>query len=49
MKPDTETYNWVIQAYTRADSYDRLVCCVSMANNRQKATLLHDNLCSLTV
>ncbi|XP_058770620.1 uncharacterized protein LOC131644206 [Vicia villosa] len=24
MKPDTETYNWVIQAYTRADSYDRV-------------------------
>ena len=24
MKPDTETYNWVIQAYTRAESYDRL-------------------------
>ncbi|XP_045809063.1 uncharacterized protein LOC123903187 [Trifolium pratense] len=24
MKPDTETYNWVIQAYTRADSYDRM-------------------------
>lgn len=23
MKPDTETYNWVIQAYTRAESYDR--------------------------
>ncbi|KAK6156423.1 hypothetical protein DH2020_010671 [Rehmannia glutinosa] len=22
MKPDTETYNWVIQAYTRAESYD---------------------------
>ncbi|KAF5948184.1 hypothetical protein HYC85_014141 [Camellia sinensis] len=25
MKPDTETYNWVIQAYTRAESYDRLL------------------------
>lgn len=25
MKPDTETYNWVIQAYTRAESYDRWV------------------------
>lgn len=25
MKPDTETYNWVIQAYTRAESYDRLI------------------------
>ncbi|KAG4997631.1 hypothetical protein JHK82_028396 [Glycine max] len=24
MKPDTETYNWVIQAYTRAESYDRV-------------------------
>ncbi|KAM7526659.1 hypothetical protein LguiA_016561 [Lonicera macranthoides] len=24
MKPDTETYNWVIQAYTRAESYDRI-------------------------
>ncbi|KAL8170806.1 hypothetical protein V2J09_022610 [Rumex salicifolius] len=24
MKPDTETYNWVIQAYTRAESYDRM-------------------------
>ncbi|KAJ4874195.1 plastid transcriptionally active 3 [Raphanus sativus] len=24
MKPDTDTYNWVIQAYTRADSYDRV-------------------------
>ncbi|GLT66484.1 hypothetical protein SLA2020_388460 [Shorea laevis] len=23
MKPDTETYNWVIQAFTRAESYDR--------------------------
>ncbi|KAK9160149.1 hypothetical protein Syun_006490 [Stephania yunnanensis] len=23
MKPDTNTYNWVIQAYTRAESYDR--------------------------
>lgn len=23
MKPDAETYNWVIQAYTRAESYDR--------------------------
>ncbi|RZC11739.1 Ferritin-3, chloroplastic [Glycine soja] len=22
MKPDPETYNWVIQAYTRAESYD---------------------------
>ena len=27
MKPDTETYNWVIQAYTRAESYDRYVLC----------------------
>lgn len=25
MKPDTETYNWVIQAYTRAESYDRYI------------------------
>ncbi|KAL0912781.1 hypothetical protein M5K25_016184 [Dendrobium thyrsiflorum] len=24
MKPDTESYNWVIQAYTRAESYDRV-------------------------
>ncbi|KAK4596697.1 hypothetical protein RGQ29_014647 [Quercus rubra] len=24
MKPDTETYNWLIQAYTRAESYDRV-------------------------
>ncbi|XP_010463904.1 PREDICTED: uncharacterized protein LOC104744533 [Camelina sativa] len=24
MKPNTETYNWVIQAYTRAESYDRV-------------------------
>ncbi|GFZ14394.1 plastid transcriptionally active 3 [Actinidia rufa] len=24
MKPDTETYNWVIQVYTRAESYDRV-------------------------
>uniref|UniRef100_A0A803L557 SAP domain-containing protein n=1 Tax=Chenopodium quinoa TaxID=63459 RepID=A0A803L557_CHEQI len=24
MKPDAETYNWVIQAYTRAESYDRV-------------------------
>ncbi|KVI07859.1 Pentatricopeptide repeat-containing protein [Cynara cardunculus var. scolymus] len=24
MKPDTETYNWVIQAYTRAESSDRV-------------------------
>ncbi|KAF5192040.1 plastid transcriptionally active [Thalictrum thalictroides] len=24
MKPDTETYNWVIQAYTRAETYDRV-------------------------
>ncbi|PHT32167.1 hypothetical protein CQW23_28504 [Capsicum baccatum] len=24
MKPDTETYNWVIQAYSRAESYDRV-------------------------
>ncbi|QCE07484.1 uncharacterized protein LOC114191017 isoform X1 [Vigna unguiculata] len=24
MKPDTDTYNWVIQAYTRAESYDRV-------------------------
>ncbi|KAK9160150.1 hypothetical protein Syun_006491 [Stephania yunnanensis] len=24
MKPDTNTYNWVIQAYTRAESYDRV-------------------------
>ncbi|KAL3523391.1 hypothetical protein ACH5RR_016225 [Cinchona calisaya] len=24
MKPDADTYNWVIQAYTRADSYDRV-------------------------
>ncbi|KAJ8616823.1 hypothetical protein MRB53_036195 [Persea americana] len=24
MKPDTESYNWVIQAYTRAESYDRI-------------------------
>ncbi|GAB4837820.1 hypothetical protein Ancab_027345 [Ancistrocladus abbreviatus] len=24
MKPDTETYNWVIQAYTRSESYDRV-------------------------
>lgn len=45
MKPDTETYNWVIQAYTRADSYDRSVCCVCMVHNRHKATLLLDNLC----
>lgn len=25
MKPDTETYNHVIQAYTRAESYDRML------------------------
>ncbi|KAG0452889.1 hypothetical protein HPP92_025553 [Vanilla planifolia] len=25
MKPDVESYNWVIQAYTRAESYDRLL------------------------
>ncbi|CAA7403291.1 unnamed protein product [Spirodela intermedia] len=24
MKPDAESYNWVIQAYTRAESYDRV-------------------------
>ncbi|CAH9080502.1 unnamed protein product [Cuscuta epithymum] len=24
MKPNTETYNWVIQAYTRAETYDRV-------------------------
>lgn len=24
MRPDTESYNWVIQAYTRAESYDRV-------------------------
>ncbi|XP_061342614.1 uncharacterized protein LOC133288811 isoform X1 [Gastrolobium bilobum] len=24
MKPDADTYNWVIQAYTRAESYDRV-------------------------
>ncbi|KAL7109887.1 hypothetical protein ACP275_06G203600 [Erythranthe tilingii] len=24
MKPDTESYNWVIQAFTRAESYDRV-------------------------
>lgn len=24
MKPDTESYNWVIQAYTRAETYDRV-------------------------
>lgn len=24
MKPDAETYNWVIQAFTRAESYDRV-------------------------
>uniref|UniRef100_A0A1D1XFU3 Pentatricopeptide repeat-containing protein At4g20090 n=3 Tax=Anthurium amnicola TaxID=1678845 RepID=A0A1D1XFU3_9ARAE len=24
MKPDTDSYNWVIQAYTRAESYDRV-------------------------
>ncbi|KMZ72781.1 putative Pentatricopeptide repeat-containing protein [Zostera marina] len=24
MKPDTETYNWLIQAYTRAETYDRV-------------------------
>ncbi|XP_058749826.1 uncharacterized protein LOC131622810 [Vicia villosa] len=24
MKPDTETYNWVGEVYTRADSYDRV-------------------------
>lgn len=24
MKPDTDTYNWVMQAYTRAESYDRM-------------------------
>ncbi|XP_068661246.1 uncharacterized protein [Aristolochia californica] len=24
MKPDTDSYNWVIQAYTRAETYDRV-------------------------
>ncbi|KAJ1693952.1 hypothetical protein LUZ63_010650 [Rhynchospora breviuscula] len=24
MKPDTESYNWVIEAYTRAETYDRV-------------------------
>lgn len=29
MKPDTETYNWLIQAYTRAESYDRYFSSIS--------------------
>ncbi|KAH1221669.1 hypothetical protein GmHk_12G035030 [Glycine max] len=29
MKPDTETYNWVIQAYTRVESYASL-CVIGL-------------------
>lgn len=31
MKPDTDTYNWVIQAYTRAESYDRYISWILAA------------------